>query len=222
MNRLKINVMTATGFAIVAIAGTMLNSRYALAQGSAQPGPPGGLAVRLVDPLPLPVTGTVDGTFSLAPGATVAVGNTLSNPVPVVNVNNGLQPFQRNRVCTTTAGSLGCSALVPVPAGKRLVIEYASLQACILPGQAGYMVVDSTVGGFATEHVLPLVVAPGPGSTSIGCNSPAASSLLAVGEQVHLYQDAGSLNLVAFRTSTAGIADFRFSISGHLEDVPAP
>jgi hypothetical protein len=142
--------------------------------------------------------------------------------VPVRNVTDSLQPFQRNRVCTTAAGSLGCNASIPVPAGKRLIIEYASLQACILPGQAGYMVVNSTVGGFATEHVLPLAVAPGPGSAAIACNSPAASSLIAVGEQVRLYQDSGSLELVAFRTSTAGLADFRFSISGHLEDLPLP
>lgn len=221
MNKLKTNLVVAAAFAVLAIIGTMMNSQYATAQ---PPGPPDGLAVRLVSPLPVPVTGntTVSGTVSLASGATVLVGNTVGNPVRVRNVNDGIQPFQFHATCTSPAGILGCSPFgPPVAPGKRLVIEYVSLEACMAPGQATVVHVQTTVSGVLISHSLPLTpVAPGPG-TLFACNLPTTSSTTAMGQQVRLYADPGTtVGLDAFRTSNAGIALFDISISGYLQDVP--
>jgi hypothetical protein len=218
MNKLKTNLVMAAAFAVLVIIGTIMNSQHATAQ---PPVPSDGLAVRLISPLPVPVTGntTVSGTVSLASGATVQVGNTVSNPVRVRDVNDGIQPFQFRVRCTSTVGSVECVPFGPLVApGKRLVIEYASLEACMLPGQAAVLEVGTTLSGVFVPHALPLTpVAPGRGSTIIECNSPLASSETAIGQQVRLYADPGtSVGLDARRTSATGSASFSISISGYL------
>jgi hypothetical protein len=88
------------------------------------------LAVKIVNPIPLPLTGsvtsTVTGTVGLASGASVQVNNTVTDPVRVRNVNDAIQPFQAEKTCSGTPGCL--VQIVSVPAGKRAVIEYFSGQ----------------------------------------------------------------------------------------------
>ena len=81
MKRFKNHLIAAAVLSMLAIIGTIMNSHQAAAQ---PPGPPGGLAVNIVNPVPVPVTGsinsTVTGTVGLASGASVRVDNTVPTP----------------------------------------------------------------------------------------------------------------------------------------------
>jgi hypothetical protein len=196
-------------------------------------GPEAGINVNVVNtpanPVPVTgsvsvtgaVTGTVTGTVGLTPGTSVLIDNTVGDPVRVRNVNDAIQPVQASSSCLTTA--LGClPTIYTVPAGKRLVIEYASMDLCVLPGQSATLSIATTVGGQAAFHYLNgTPPAAAPGTISIGCNSPTPSSEVATGQQVKIYADAGTgVVVTGSRNSTVGSASFHFSISGYLVDVP--
>jgi hypothetical protein len=222
MQRIRQLLFVASALTGLALVGIFINSRQAIAQG-----PPNGLAVRIVDPLPVPVSGSVGVTgpitVSLSAGSHVRVDNTVTNPVRVRNVNDALQPAQAGGSCVADAGLIGCGVtLYTVPAGKRLVIEYASINSCSLPGQIALMDITTTVGGRSVAHSLTSTrAATSPGSSSIGCNGVTPSSVAATGEQVHLYADAETPVLVdVTRDSAVGNGAFSFSISGYLVDVP--
>ena len=166
------------------------------------------------------VTGTVTGTVGLEPGASVMIDSTVGDPVRVRNVNDAIQPVQVSTTCLTS--TLGClPTIYTVPAGKRLVIEYASLGVCILPGQSATLNIATTTSGQSANHYLNgTPPAAGPGTAAIGCNS-GPSSFVATGQQVKIYADAGTgVVVTGDRNSTDGSANFHFSISGYLVDVP--
>jgi hypothetical protein len=213
-------VIAFAAIVILAAVGFLINSHQAAAQG-----PPSGLAVNIVNPLPVPISGsltsTVTGTVSLAPGTTVGLAsgasvhlnNTVTDPVRVRNVNDAIQPFQASTQCSTTAD--GCSGQISVPAGKRAVIEYFSGSASITGG-AGQIVfpeITTTIGGAAVDNLVP-------------ATSPTVSfeafGIIQWGQQVRLYSDSGATVLVhAFRSGIGmGAATFTFGITGYLVDVP--
>jgi hypothetical protein len=127
VNRFKNRLVVVLLFAVVAVAVTLLNFRQAAAQTTPPPG--GGSApVTIVNPIPLPVTGTV----GFASGSSINVSNPATSPVFVRDVDQrDRHPYQdtvsfiqdastcpSNFVCTVT--------FKPVPAGYRLVITYVS------------------------------------------------------------------------------------------------
>ncbi len=202
---------------------------FGMANSALAAGPPDGLQVNVINtpanavPVTGSITGSVTGTVGLAPGTKVLIDSTVGNPVRVRNVNDAIQPVQAKASCTSPAGTIGCGPanIYTVPAGKRLVIEYASMAACMLPGQTVQSSVATNLGGAYVTHFLntPQPTA-GPGSSAIGCNV-APSSLTAVGQQLRLYADAGTAVLAgADRTSNLGSSSFEFTISGYLVDVP--
>src|SRR5258708_246661 len=73
MKRFRNHAIAIAVFAALAVIGTVMNSRQATAQG-----PPDGLAVRIVSPLPVPVTGstTVSGTVAATQSGPWNVGIT--------------------------------------------------------------------------------------------------------------------------------------------------
>jgi len=109
-----------------------------------------------------------------------------------------------------------------VPAGKRLVIEYASMHVCVLPGQAATLSIATIVDSqSAFHHLNGTPPAAGPGTVAIGCNPGVASSEVAVGQQVKIYADGGTgVVATGSRNSTVGSASFQFTISGYLVSVP--
>ena len=173
---------------------------------------------------PLPVTGSlaVQGAVTLAPGTSVNVNSSVQNPVRVRSVNDAIQPVQVSTTCSTSA--LGCLPnIYTVPVNKRLVIEYASMNVCVLPGQSAQFSISTSVGGTSATHYLNTAPpAASPGSSAIGCNSAAASSTTAVGQQIRLYADPGTTVTVegARANGVNGNQAFSFSISGYLVDVP--
>jgi hypothetical protein len=121
------------------------------------------------------------------------------------------QPVQASAICEAN-NVIGCLPLIyTVPAGKRLVIEFASMDASLPVGQAAQLAIQTTVGGETVTHHLPLT----PPAVSFQGQGAAAS-----GQQVRLYADAGTgVTVDGTRNIATGTAFFNFSISGYLVDV---
>ena len=127
--------------------------------GVANPGFAADESVLIVNPpsKPVPVTGSVTGTVTgtvglapgtsvgLTPGTSVMIDSTVGDPVRVRNVNDAIQPAQAAITCISPSLTIGCGPveIYTVPAGKRLVIEYASMSACMLPGQTATLTVST-------------------------------------------------------------------------------
>jgi hypothetical protein len=135
MNKLKNHLIAAAVLSVLAVIGTIMNSHQAAAQG-----PPNGLAVNIVNPVPLPVSGTVtgnvgvtgtvaatqSGTWNVSVNGTpgILIANPATNPVFIRNVDEpGRQPYSED-VVSFCNGSNCVSSFSPVPQGKRLVIEH--------------------------------------------------------------------------------------------------
>ena len=219
MQTLRKHLAIAAGIGTLAVIGTIMNSHQVKAAGA---GP-----TVTIDPtqLPLQVTGStsVSGTVGLAAGSAVSVNNATSSPVPVRDMNDGIQPVQATGSCSSPAFTIGCGPLTiyTVPPGKRLVIEYASMNACLLPGQTIELQIETELCSQFVTHNLPSVSTVTPGAGVIACNAPSASTQVSSGEVVHLYADPGTPVLATgLRDSNTGLTSFSFSISGHLVDFP--
>jgi hypothetical protein len=82
MNRFKNHLIAVAVLSVLAIVGTVMSSHQAVAQGPAD-----GLAVKIVSPVPVPVTGltTVSGTVAATQSGQWNVG---ISGTPNVNVTN--------------------------------------------------------------------------------------------------------------------------------------
>src|SRR5262249_59509234 len=135
MSRFKDHLIVAAVFAVLAATGTVMNSHQATAQG-----PPGGVAVNIVNPVPMPVTGstTVSGTVGITGTPNVNVTNPATAPMFVLNVNDpGRVPYQsvvsgNGNSCVVQNLCLG--VFPTIPGGHRLVIQHASMQAPLSQG----------------------------------------------------------------------------------------
>jgi hypothetical protein len=106
MNRFKNHMIAVAALSVLAIIGTIMNSRQAAAQG-----PPNGLAVRIVNPAPVPVSGTV--TVGNLGASTLPVAVTNFPPTQSVAVTNF--PATQNVSGTVNIGTL--------PSGQTIVLN---------------------------------------------------------------------------------------------------
>jgi hypothetical protein len=216
MSRLRNKLIVLAAVGILAVVGSLMNSRRANAQS-------GSLRVTIGAPLPVPVSitgsSTISGTVGLASGASVRVNNTVTDPVRVSNVNDAIQPFQASNFCSGTAGTGGCAVTIfTVPAGKRAVVEYyngsANFANVAAAGQVFLVDLRTTVAGQAHTHYLP----PTPPAVS-NLTGPGAGT--SWGQQVRLYADSGTTILGdGLPSITASPFNLTFNISGYLVDVP--
>jgi len=140
----------------------------------------------------------------------VRVINTESMPAKVRDVDNAPRhAVQARASCADDEGS--CAVLIyVVPSGKRLVIEYASMQAHATGAQISRMRVSTIVAGEEISHNL----SPTP-------PAPTVDSETTIGQVVRLYADPGTAVWVSGRPTNSSItASFVFTISGYLVDVP--
>ena len=130
MNDFKKRMLVTAVIAGLAVIGYLTNSQQAVAQG-----PPGGLAVNIVNPLPLPVTGstTVSGAVAATQSGTWNVGiagNSVSNPVLIGDVDNAARRPVQTSLCEANATTSTSGCIDPdtfaVLADRRMVIEYLS------------------------------------------------------------------------------------------------
>ena len=163
----------------------------------------------------------------LAPGATVGIAgtpsvqiaNSPSNPLPVRDAATpNRTPFQTELTVEVKDSERSGSGFVPVPAGKRLVIEYASVISVADIGQALVfeLVTQSKTGTqppVSSRFFLP---------TTLRSPAPVGGDedQYVAGQVVKLFSDPGtSLELRAERGAlNSGNAIAIFAISGYLED----
>ncbi|SRR6266545_1290746 len=129
--------------------------------------------------------------------------------------NPAHQPVQANMACVAQ-NVLGCSETIyTVPPGKRLVIEFVSMEADLTADQVAQMTMRTTVDGAEVTHRFPLTE---PARVFQG-----EAVVAPISQQVRLYADAGTNVEMKARRNNVGAAlnaFFRFSISGYLVDVP--
>jgi len=119
MRRYKNQLIAAAVLSVLAIIGTIMSSHQAAAQG-----PSNGLAVNVVQSIPLQVTGstTITGTPN------VNVANPATAAVLSLSVNDpGRIPYQSQiqNLCGKSFTTAFCSFDFPkVPSGHRLVIQH--------------------------------------------------------------------------------------------------
>lgn len=118
---------------------------------------------------PVPVVGNVSLTntptvqaqqlgqwnVSLSGTPTVQVGNAPNSPLPVRDVDNpARQPFQGELDPLVTVGSFTASDSLSVPAGKRLVIEFASATINTTSGTKMWVRIQTTTNNSTNAHTL--------------------------------------------------------------------
>ena len=149
------------------------------------------------------------------PAKDVVVTNTAASPALVRNVDEGSrQPFQRPFAVNLAPTESFGEATFTVPAGKRIVVEYASLRASLPPGQTVFVNIATTTAGQSAFH--PVVVSD-QGMYGV-------LHLVGASQQTRIYADPGTTIIVQFgRDPSAGApggADFFMTLSGHRVDVP--
>src|SRR5215467_15729029 len=115
MNRFKNHLIAAAMLSVLAIVGTIMNSHQVAAQG-----PPDGLAVRIVNPIPVPVTGSlgVNGTVPVT-GSVSITGNSAAQPLFVRDVAQSV----------SASVELACSVLIATPTMPCRMVNPQGIQA---------------------------------------------------------------------------------------------
>lgn len=197
---------------LVVLAGLLLIDRPLEGQGkSQQPSP-----VTIAGPLPVPTTGTstVSGNVTASQGGSWTVGITGTPNINVLNwpssggVESSGEPVNYMLTCGPTNWS-GCGPVYyDVPAGKRLIIEYLSLDAEGMPeGDAAALNVTTIVRGSGAFFFLP--------SSPVMVRGNSVNS-----QTVRLYADPStSVAFFGYRMSGTGSDPatlYRYSFAGRL------
>ena len=210
-------LLLTLGFGILAAVLSSVTSGPVSAQ---DPGPPGGLGVRVVN-TPLPVT----GSLSLS-------GNNATNPFLVRDVDNaGRQAFVHRNVCFLFT-DIPCNDSLTAPADSRLVVETASVIVDVPVGQKPLAVIFAGSAGAIPNsgYAIPLQL-QGTFPTGVGvCSTGAGNCDTFVGTQVlrAYVERALTLTLFSARNSTTDHARVQFTVSGYFvkcgpgSDCPLP
>ena len=213
MTQSKRYLVAAFCLVILMITGALMDTHRVVAQAPAPvtvvntPLPvTGDMHISATSHRPLPVELTHMPTVGLAGGASVLVGNPLSNPVNIRDATEAMQPVSVGQAFPFSlppGGVFQQMGFFTVPAGKRLVIEYVSGQ-CNLPAGQTFWVQLVTPGSFINT------------SQSNPASSVNASSAT-LGHVVRKYVDQGATLLVSvFRSDTTGSGSCFVSVEGHL------
>jgi len=169
----------ASSFAVfaVSVAALIIGSDQAHAE---KPTP-----VSVVSPVPLPVTGSVNGSVSISGTPNVFVTNTDGNPLPTRDVDNPARTPIQFKLCQTSSfggGNPGVTCTdhsFQVSSEYRLVIEYISGQCFFTPAVVTsiQLAVSTRVGGSSASHNLHLL------SNALDQRD------LDIGQQVRIYAD---------------------------------
>lgn len=146
----------------------------------------------------------------------VTVVNPASDPVLVKDVDAAAtrEPFQAQINFTIPVGFVVNGDGVLVPAGKRFVIEYASLYVRDFPSRTVVRAwVEASVGGNEVRHFFV--------PTRTGLDSGPAAVTVA-GQSLQLYAEGGTFAGITVEISSAveGSATVEASLSGYLVDAP--
>ena|ERR1700756_2067525 len=143
--------LIALGFSMLAVAIGFVTSSPAPAQ-APPPSVPVTVFNTTANPVPTTAVGTTlvairgTPTVTLASGI-VTVGNSVTNPVEVHNVNDATTPFEQRLVFNIDPGNQQNHASFNLPTGKRLVIEHISVRATGPSGQKFTAGLTSEING---------------------------------------------------------------------------
>jgi hypothetical protein len=196
MRKRKASVLAAAGLAVL-IAGTILGT------------PEEALAPPAV---PVIVTNTPANPVPTVAQGTTAVQITNTSPLAVRDVDNpARQPFQGDATASFS-GQNEANFFIPVPAGKRLVIEHVTASILVLPGRKAGFIVRTTAGasGNAVFHTM----SPIPHGTfaNVGYD------VFIVSQPVRFYADGATQFLLHAYADGPGIGSATVSFSGYLID----
>ncbi|TDK23456.1 hypothetical protein E2F46_11085 [Luteimonas aestuarii] len=141
--------------------------------------------------------------------ATLAVGSACATAPALAHGTFCAQPFQHAGTVTVQVGYSGVVGQFPVPAGKRLQVEYVSAGLRMSTNEGrGAFAIGTRVNGVYASHPLPIL-------TGYALSDRMTSS------QVSLYADPGSYVSVEINraTGTNVAAVGRFVVTGCLYDV---
>jgi hypothetical protein len=116
-------------------------------------------------------------------------------------------PFQQQVTMSISTGAAGGFSSVPVPVGKRLIVEYVSLSGTVPTGQKLSAALQTTVGDSTAIYSIVTAI----DETSEGTDKLAANQMMRV------YAEGPMLHVVCWRAKTEGQAQITLNISGYLE-----
>ncbi|SPF33125.1 exported hypothetical protein [Candidatus Sulfopaludibacter sp. SbA4] len=240
MKKLQIKIVVASVFVALALVGTLMNSRQAIAQG-----PLDGVPVRIVQPVPVPVTGTVGVTGSttvsgtvaatqsgawnvaingiptvnLAPGANVGVtGNTEANPLWIrASDNPARSPFTLFGQVGTLGSVQFAGTIFPMgapPSGQRYVIEHYNVTCYVAAGNTLTDVFVSLAAPVSAVTNAADDVVP-----HLTGSSPSLGTWIG-GGNVRLYADPGQAISIGASASPGGLEQCSGSVSGYAVSLP--
>ncbi len=154
------------------------------------------------------------GSAAAPPPREVIVVNPTESPVPVRPArqpfHGSVDMFWEDGLAQAGPGGHGD---IPVPEGKRLIIEYVSGTFGVPVGQKVQIELNT---GFGTTSVFHRVLAHPHGTFPLP--SGASSDAFVVGQVVKIPAE-GSIHVFAFRSSGTGIGQGQFVVAGYLEDL---
>jgi hypothetical protein len=198
MNTLRKNLVTFAVLGMLALIGSLMNSHYAVAQGL-----PTGQSVNIVNPLPVPVTGTVNvGNLGAAP-LPVSVINFPATQNISGTVNIGALPSVRAMVLNG-AGSTPFSRLLSPPSPEFTVPATIS-------GQTVLSLVITEVSGYCTGVCVHVAVDSVAGQFSFPLGTLSDGTPIIYAQQTNIFEIPGSVIRLA---STAGSSAY-LALSGY-------
>jgi hypothetical protein len=195
---------------------------------------------------PLPVSAAQGGSWNVNVANTPGVNVSNTPSVTIASgaaVRDADNPARQNPILGdntqtfSAAHQIGCggtedtctNALFQVPTGKRLVLEYASVKACLTAGQVAVPLISINpsscqVGtSCGVSRLYYMNMTPAAVATDAATVCPASGDgITSVGQSVRIYADAGEVVVVgALRNKgETGSGGYLFGLSGYLVDIP--
>ena len=169
---------------------------------------------------PLPV--------NIANSPTVRDADNPARQVPIIG--EGTTSGAANQTGCSDPGVGSCTiGLFQVPTGKRLVLEYVSMNACMHPGQVATVLISVSsssptcaVGtSCPVQRVYYLTQSPPAVASDVSSLCPAqGSAMTSVAQSVRIYANAGQIIVAGalLNTPDTGGANYVFGLSGYLVD----
>jgi hypothetical protein len=138
--------------------------------------------------------------------------NVVNSPLLVREVANpASEPFQAEVSFSIPDGSSSETfTLAVVPAGKRLVVEYATILAEVPSGKMGARITTTAAGQYAAHHLVLTEQGPLFGTPAFVASQP-----------MRVYADPGTgVTGIVIRSDTTGTFGGLMTISGYFVDIP--
>jgi hypothetical protein len=217
MKKITTIFLIASGFGLLTVVVSFLTPSPAPGQGTSAP-------VTVVNTAANPVPTTALGTTLVAvrgtptvnvASGTVRVGNSVTNPVEVRNVNDATSLYEQRLVFNIDPGNQqNNGSFSNMPTGKRLVIEHISVSATVPSGQriTAYFTssITTSVGGLGGG--LNFLVMQLQGTYPLGTGPV---DVFTASQPMRIYTDSAPV-LIGNRTDIVGTATVDATISGYV------